>query len=361
MQLNLSHNFFNENPHQLLTHGDIKITAFRYSTGTEALKIENTKGFFVILPFQGQQIWQANFLGKELGMLTSIKEPIPNVEYLKTYGGFLLHCGISAFGSPQADDSHPLHGETPNISFNEAYIDCSEDENGKFVTISGLLNFDIAFTRHYHFIPSCKLYENDSILHFNLTIKNLRTEPMEYMYLAHINFRPINGAKLIYSAHRDAAHIKVHKRIAANVPKQQAEKLMAFMERIQENPSLVDYVGNKDEIYDPEICFAIKYEGDENNRAYTLQYEAGVGACYVSHPIDVLPVGVRWISRTGSEDSMGMVLPATAEHLGYMNAKRANMVKSLDGGEILTFSYEVGYIDDAQALEVIDKINTILK
>ena len=46
------------------------------------------------------------------------------------------------------------------------------------------------------------------------------------------------------------------------------------------------------------------------------------GACYVSHPMDYLPYAIRWISRTGDEDSMGMVLPATCEHLFFWKSCR---------------------------------------
>jgi len=360
MRINIYRSFFTDGERELLTIGSMKVTAFRYSTGTEALKVENNKGFFIILPFQGQQIWRANFLGKELGMITSIKEPIPNTDFLKTYGGFIYHCGICAFGSPQADDNHPQHGEIPNIAYNEAYIDCGEDEKGTYIAISGLLDYNISFVRHYHFMPSCRLYENESVLHFDVTLHNLRTEPMEYMYLAHINFRPINGAKLIYNAKRDAEHIKVFKKIGANLPKDQAEKLGAYMDRTEKDPSLADHVGNPDEIYDPEICFAIRYDSDQDNRGYTLQYEDGIGACYVNHPTDILPIGIRWISRTGTEDSMGMILPATAEHFGYSHAKRNGMIKTLAGGESLRFNIDAGFLDIKEADAVKEKIESIL-
>jgi len=360
MRLQLFRHYFTETERELVSHGSMKVSAFRYATGVEALKVENNLGYFIILPFQGQQIWAAHFHGKDLGMITGIKEPVPNAPYLKTYGGFLYHCGMNSFGVPQADDTHPLHGDTPNIPFDTAYLICGSDEKGAYISVGGTLDYQIAFTTHYLFTPECRLYEEDSVLRFTLSLKNMRTEPMEYMYLAHINFRPIDGAKLIYSAKRDAANIKVHKRIGANVPKEQAEKLMAYMERVQEDPSLADRVGAPDEVYDPEICFAIHYESDENGRAYTLQYLEGVGACYVSHPTDVLPVGVRWIARTGSEDAMGMVLPATAEHLGYSNAKRAGMVKTLAGGDTLQFSLEVGFVDERESRRIIQKINAIL-
>ena len=88
---------------------------------------------------------------------------------------------------------------------------------------------------------------------------------------------------------------------------------------------------------------------------YTLQYTKE-GACYVKHPTDVLPVGVRWISRTGEEDSMGMILPATAEPNGYNYAKEHGQLKILGGKESIEFDMEAGYLDAERAQEMKEKI-----
>ena len=62
---------------------------------------------------------------------------------------------------------------------------------------------------------------------------------------------------------------------------------------------------------------------------------------------------IRWISRSGDCDSCGMILPATAEHLGYQNAKRNGQIKVLDGGKTLAFDMEAGWLDAERAKEVI--------
>ena len=354
MRICLQKEFFKEKEYELVSNGSMKVTAFRYSTGVDALKVENSRGYFIILPFQGQQIWRANFDGRDLVMKTKFNEPEPTDDYLKTYGGFLLHCGICAFGVPQEDDSHPLHGETPNAAYRKAYIECGEN----YIAVGGSLEYNVSFTKNYIFSPECRLYENDTVLKVSVELENRRSKPMEYMYLCHINFRPTDGARLIYSADYDKEHIKVFKQIADNVPKQQAEQLRAYMDAVQENPELHHAVGAPGQIYDPEICFAINYKGDAQGRAYTLQY-AEDGACYVSHPTDVLTVGIRWIARTGDEDSMGMVLPATGEHLGYQNAKRSGQVKILPPKGRIRFLIEAGYLEKERADEVKKKIEEI--
>lgn len=354
MKINLKKSMFSEKEYELVSHGEISVTAFKYSIGVEALKVKNAKGWFVILPFKGQQIWNLNFADKELSMKTTIKEPTRETEYLKNYGGFLYHCGINSFGVP--DDKHPQHGEIPNAEYDTAYIICDEDETGKYISVGGHLNYDVAFTKKYRFSPKCTLRENGTILKIDVSLENLRHEPMEYMYLCHMNFLPWDGAKLIYNAPRDKEHIKVHEIVSDTLPADKAAMLKNFMCKVRENPAIHDDVGAEGEVYNPEICFAIKYNNDKNNRGYTMQYKEGEGACFVSHPTDVLPVGVRWISRTEDEDAMGMILPATSEHLGYEDSKKKGYLKYLAPMEKLDFYIETGYLDEKEAKEKIKDI-----
>ncbi len=350
MKINIAKNFFTDREQVLVEHGGMKVTAFRYSTGVEALKVENEKGYFINLPFKGQQIWKLHFCGRDLSMDTTIKEPVITKEYLKTYGGFLYHCGVSSMGAPDA--THPHHGEIPNEDYQSAYIECGEDENGKYITVGGELDYDIAFVKKYKFAPSYRLYENDTVLKLNVSLENMRCEPLEYAYLCHINFLPIDGAKLVYNAES----FKVHKVVSDSLPEEHKKALAGYMDRLQDDPKVGDVVGAEGQCYDPEICCTVIYKTGADNRAYTLQYVEGEGACYVNHPADVLPYGIRWISRTGTENSMGMVLPATAEHLGYEYTKANGQLKYLPGKEKLSFTLETGWLDDERAKQVMAKM-----
>ncbi len=358
MRINLQKYFFTEKETLIAQEGSLRASGFRFSTGVEALKVENEQGYFVILPFMGQQLWDFNFGGKDLKMQTSVKEPIPNVQYLQTYGGFLYHCGIQSFGAP--DDVHPQHGEIPNRAYDNAYIEIGEDNNGKYMAVGGTLHFDIAFVQKYDFSPEARLYEGANKVKINVKLENKKASPMEYMYLCHINFRPFDGARLVYNVPRNKEHIKVHKIVPDSLPTEVKAKLSSYMDKLEQNPAIMDSVGNADEIYIPEICFALKYNPDEDGRAYTMQYIEGEGACYVNHSAEVLPVGVRWISRTPDEQAMGMILPATSEHLGYADSKAKGYVKELAPYSSLEFYMEVGFITDAEAKELEAKINKLI-
>lgn len=321
MRIYLKKEFFGDREFVLIKNGKMRVTAFRYSTGVEALKVENTKGYFIILPFKGQQIWRLHFCGKDLHMKTMMEEPQQSMEYLETYGAFLLHCGVTGMGKPGKDDTHAQHGELPNADYKMAYVECDED----YIEIGGKYDYDKSFVRNYSFSPACRLYEDASVLQIRVTLENRRNKPMEYMYLCHINFRPFDGAEIVDSSD--------------------------YKEEYK--------VGEGDQsIYEPEACFSVAYKSDENHRAYTLQCTEN-GACYVNHPADVLPYGVRWISRTGNEDSMGMVLPATAEPNGYTYAKKHGQIKSIDGNGRLEFWIETGYIESKDLEFLRQKIATL--
>lgn len=360
MRINLRRDFFAENEHELLTFGDIKVTAYKYKTGVEALRVENCRGHIIFLPFLAQQIWRIVFDGKDLAMETPLKEPVYSKSLMENYGMFLYHCGLTGCGAPQAEDKHPQHGELPYSIFDKAHIECGEDENGKFIKLGGEFEYNVVYSAHYLFHPEIKLYENDTKLRVSVSFTNLCNAPLEYMYLCHINYRPIDGAELIYSAPKDKEHITVHKGVFPDTPQDKADAVLAYMDKVQENPELHHIVGAEGTVFDPEICMTIKYKGDENNRAYTMQYKRGEGACFVNHPVDALPLPVRWISRTEDVDSMGMILPASAQHMGRAYAKRNGLLKSLAKGETASFYMEAGWLSDDEAKEMESKIQKML-
>lgn len=359
MKLYLKRNFFAEKEHLLAEEGELRATAFRFSTGVEALKIENSRGYFVILPFQGQQLWDFHFADRDLKMVTTIKEPRPTGDFLETYGGFLYHCGVLCMGVP--DDKHPHHGELPNHPFDEAYLEIGCDETGSYIAVGGSVTNRVAFTHAYRFSPRCRLDSGATTVTVDVKVENLRSDPMEYMYLCHINFRPMDGARLIDSVPRDKEHIKVHRVIPESLPETSKQALRSYMDELENDPTVMDKVGAEGQYYLPEICFTLRYATDRDHRGYTLQYLPGKGGCYVSHPTDVLPYGIRWISRTSHEDAMGMVLPATAEHLGYDYAKEQGQIKYLDANSSVSFSLKLGFLTEKEVKPILFKIESLLR
>ena len=358
MKLYLKRSFFGDKECLLAEEGGMRASAFRYSTGVEALRIENSRGYIVILPFQGQQIWDIHFDGRDLKMITGIREPREADHFLKTYGGFMYHCGIRSIGAPDAE--HPQHGELPNCRYDEAWLEAGTDEKGAWMEVGGYVDYQIAFTYGYRFSPRCRLYGGKAVCDIGVTLENLRKAPMEYAYLCHINFRPFDGAKLMYTVPRDPGHIKTHRVVPDSLPEEDKKALAAYMDRLEKDPSVMDDVGAEGQRYAPEICFTLKYLTDGGRRGYSLQRLPDGSACYVSHPADVLPYGIRWISRTGNEDSMGMILPASCEHLGYKYAKENGQIKLLPPEGRLSFAIQLGYLSPEEARPAAEKIAEIM-
>ena len=95
-RITLWRELFAEHPRILLKNSDFTVTAFRYASGVEGLKIENSRGHLVILPWMGQMIWDAQFDGHDLTMRNMFSQPKPAAEVVATYGCFAFHSGLLA-------------------------------------------------------------------------------------------------------------------------------------------------------------------------------------------------------------------------------------------------------------------------
>ena len=343
---------FHEKEKTILQSGGLTASSFLYPSGVCALRLKNERGELIVLPFQGQQIWRASFCGRDLVMKSSFDQPAATTDYLATYGGFLLHCGATAMGVPSAKDSHPLHGELPNIAYNEAWLTVGEDQDGRYLSLSGKLDYRVAFSTHYTAEPEIKLYAGATTARIAMKLTNLRSKPMDYMYLCHINFRPVDGARLVYSAPADAGHVHAHRVVPDTMPAAEAAALGRYIDQINQDPQVHHKVDPKTQIYDPEIVMTIRFEADKQGYAHTMQVLPEGGAFYVSHRVAELPLGLRWIARTVDEDAMGMVLPATAEHFGQADARERGMLKTLAAGQSVTMSMVAGYLEAAEAAKI---------
>ena len=357
-KINLYKDFFLEKEKTLFSGGTLKATLFKYSTGIEAVTLSNAKGYVTLLPFVGQQIWDMEFLGHNLVMKSIYDEPeVCYGNYGESYGAFLMHCGLTAMGNPTSEDTHLPHGELPIAKYKDAYIILGEDEKGKYISLSGTYAFKRAFEYNYEFSPECRLYENASTVEMHITLSNHKDLPLEYFYLCHINYRPVDGAKLYYTAKHK--NITVHHEVPEGYPEELARKTNAYLDRLDKDASIMDTVDSKTQSYAPEIVFTCIYDADENGDAHTMQLLPDGYACYVSHKPEELPFGLRWISRTVDEDALGMVLPATAQHLGYLYCKAHGQEKYLKPNESLTYHITTGILSPEESQAMKDKIQAL--
>jgi hypothetical protein len=344
--INLQPYFFTETEKIILHQDTLTASTFLFESGVAGLRFKNDVGQIIMLPFQGQQIWSAEFYGRNLTMKSMFSEPRPTQIFLETYGGFLIHCGITAMGGPSREDTHPLHGELPNAPFQTAQVVLGEDEHGRYIALNGQFEYTVAFNHHYLAEPSVKLYVGSAMVHLTMTITNLKQSEMELMYLAHINYRPIDNGRLVYSAPLSVQHVRVRTSIPSHIhPK---PDYVEFIEELREHPEKHHILapGLK---FDPEIVFFIDYLADEQGWAHTLQIHPDGSADYVRHRPTELDKGVRWICRTADQDALGMIEAATAEPEGYLAEKAKGNIKIIPPGGVWRCEIDIGALTPQEA------------
>ncbi|HHU48977.1 MAG: DUF4432 family protein [Caldicoprobacterales bacterium] len=357
--INLDRSFFFHREKVFAEHSKLKASLFLYDSGVQGLRIENELGHIIALPYQGQQIWDCCFLGRNLTMKSMFTDPVPNVGYLQSYGAFLLHCGATAMGVPSKTDTHPLHGELPNAVYERAWLEIGEDEKGKYISLRGQYRHCIAFNINYTATPSIKVYENSSIIDVSMSIKNNRKTDMDLMYMMHINFKPVDHSEILYTADYTPEKVMVHADLPAHMQSDSdSSKLIKYLNDLKTKPEL-HHVVDPGLPYDPEVVLIIKYNEDENGNAHSMQLHPDGYASYVSHRPSELKYGVRWIARTKDEDAMGLVLPATAGHRGYTTEKELGNLEILPAGEIVEYHVKTGILNPSESEEMKKKILTL--
>lgn len=352
----LHKSFFSTEERVFVENDDFKVTLFRFPLGVEAVRMQNRRGAIVMLPFQGQQIWSANFGGRELTMLSMFDQPRPTQTYLQTYGAFFIHCGVTAVGAPSADDDHPLHGELPNAPYHEAYLELNEDETGRYVALGGLYRHIVAFKHRFRAEPLVKLYADSSVMSVGLRVTNEKRSTMDLMYLAHANFRPVDHARLVYSAKYDAAHVRVRREIPSHIapPPGYAE----LLQELAHNPA-AHHVMTPGKRYDPEAVFAIDYLADAQGWCHTLQVLPDGTSDYIAHRHSEAPRVNRWLCRTPDQDGLGIAFPSTCGVLGYTAEKAAGHVLSLEAGSTWSIAMKSGALDAAATRSLMTQIDQI--
>ena len=340
----------------LAEHGELTASIFRYPSRVCALRLKNSLGELILLPHQGQQIWDATLRGRRLTMKSMFDQPYPTSDFLSTFGGFLLHCGAASMGSPSAEDSHPLHGELPNALYQSAALVIGSDEKGEYIGLTGEYRHTVAFNYNYIATPLVKFYAGSSVFTVSMTIQNHKVSPMPLMFLEHVNFIPVDGGRLAQTVVCNPENMRVR----ANIPSfmEVAPGYREFLKLLQEHPEK-HLVFDPALVYDPEVVFYMNYLADEKGWARTLQIHPDGSADLLRHRPEQLGRGVRWICRTADQGALGME-PSTAEVEGFSAEKKKGNVRSLAGGATFAYELEVGILTVDETLREEKLIEQVL-
>jgi hypothetical protein len=327
-------------------HG-LSASLFVYSSGVRAVRISSDLGHIVLLPFRGQQIWDAHLRGRRLTMRSRFPQPKETDFFLNTYGCFMMHCGALRMGGPGPGDDHPLHGELPYAPYQDAGLVFGEDADGRYLGLTGSYEHDVAFSAHYTARPRVVLYEGTGLIDISLTIDNRSAYPMELMYMCHVNFLPVAGGRIVQSVPWDAEHMRVRTNIPSHT--RVSESFMAFLKRLEDDPSATRVIREEDE-YRPEVALYIDNPTtDSDGYCHYMQVHPDGAADYVAYRPDELDHATRWIMRTEDQEALGIALPATCEPEGYTAEKGKGNVREIEGYGSRTFSVRTGALDPAAA------------
>ena len=354
IRLDLYRSHFEEAEHQLVEIGEFCVSTFRYASGIEALRVRNSRGEIIILPFKGPQIWRACFDGRDLTMKSMFDAPVDTMVYLQNYGAFLIHCGLAGLGDPGPEDSHPLHGELPNAPFQKAWLEI--DEPSQKITIAGSYHYTVAFSTNYLATARVVMAAGSALLDVSLEVENLKHTPMEMMYLAHANFRPVDHGELHYSATYDAASVRVRRSVPAHI----SPKLdyMTFITQLAKDP-LPHHQFEPSLAFDPEVVFSIDMLSDSEGVAHAIQLHPDGSADYIGYRPEQAPICMRWICRTPDQDGLGLAFPATAEVEGFTAEKAKGNIVKVDSKKSWSITMLMGILTASEAGAMKAKINRI--
>ncbi|MBL8790015.1 MAG: DUF4432 family protein [Rhizobiales bacterium] len=345
---------FGEKERPLAEAAGFTLSTFRYDSGIAALRVRNRRGEIIVLPFKGHQIWRCIFDGRDLTMKSMFDEPVPDVPYLETYGAFFIHCGATAIGAPGPTDRHPLHGELPNAPFQKGWVVI--DEEKRTCAIVGTYEYTVAFSYHYLATSTHVMGADSTMLDVSLSVENLKKTPMDLMYLAHANFRPVDNGELFYSAPASKTAVRVRKSIPAHISPAPGYK--EFLEELAETPAL-HHVLRPELKFDPEVAMTIDMKAGADGFAHALLRRPDGTSDYMRYRPDQCSQCIRWICRTPDQDAIGVAFPSTSEVEGHAAEKKKGLYVSLAGGATWRVDMHLGVLAKAETDQVIREIAAI--
>jgi hypothetical protein len=353
----LAKNQFSQNQSVVCENGRLRATSFVFTTGVHALRLESPRGHIVVLPYQGQQIWDVVCDGRRLTMKSFFPEPVPSDDLLDSYGAFLYHCGARRMGNPGPEDDHPLHGELPAASYDEAWVSFGEEAGEPYLGVSGSFTYARAFGDKYRAVPLVKLFESRSVLDVSMTIENLTHYPMDLMYMCHINFLPAENGEIVQAAGWNAEDMVVRSLIPSHV--KPTSQYLELLEELKRDPGVMRTLRADDE-YNPEIVFYLRnLKHDPDGSTHMIQKHADGSSDYVGYNVKQLDHTVRWIVKHKDQQVIGMALPSTCDPEGYTTEKSKGNVRTLAPESAVTFKVRTGYLDAAHTKEMEQRIESL--
>lgn len=351
--------FFGDRPFRLISDGELGAMAFRYESGVAGLRISNARSSMVVLPYTGMQVWFVEFDGRLVSQKSMFDMPLATTKFGDNYGGFLYHCGLNNINGPEDGDSdYPMHDVLPFGVFGDTYTGVGEDERGRYLAVGGTYVFRNSQELHWAYAPELRLYEGETMVEMCATVENRRSHPLEYLWMCHMNWRGVDGARFVYSCPKDPEHVQVAPtELGDDSPR--AVAIRAYGKKLIADPALADVLDSGSQVYDPELCINYRYRADESGWAHSLMVLPDGVSCYVSWEIAKAPYALRWLCRTGDEDGVGIALPSTGTNRGTAYQRSHGNCNTLEPGAHDVLRWRFGLLDEAETRDAELRVATI--
>ncbi|WP_239519515.1 aldose 1-epimerase family protein [Arcanobacterium phocisimile] len=313
----------------------IKVQSFRYATGIETLRLDNSRGYIEILPFMGQIIWDAEFDHTSLRMTNMFSCPQPCQEIVDTYGCFAFHSGLLSAGCPSPADDHPLHGEFPCATMDEAWLEIDDDGT---VRVVSSYEYVQGFGHHYWAVPHVEMRPDSAMFDIGMKVTNLsKYAPMPLQYMCHMNYAFVENG--VMSENLPAGAFQLRRSVPAHVTP--TPRWSEINEQILAGDIDASSLAQAKE-FDPEIVFFADDLPQYGERVECeLAGENGV-VFRTEFSSEELPVATRWILYNADQQVAAFVIPGTSRPEGFLAACEAGTLIELGAGQTRTFTVTTG-------------------
>ncbi|WP_411752978.1 aldose 1-epimerase family protein [Serratia sp. (in: enterobacteria)] len=332
-RLALWRELFTEHPRTLVKNKDFTVTVFRYASGVEGLKVANSRGHLVILPWLGQMIWDAQFDGHDLKMGNMFHQPKAAKEVVETYGCFAFHSGLLANGCPSPQDNHPLHGEFACASMDESWLELEGDS----LRICGSYEYVMGFGHHYLAQPSVVIHKESPLFDIAMTVTNLASAPMPLQYMCHMNYAYVPDAAFKQNIPDESLILR------ESVPDhvKPTEQWQLFNQQILQGEVTLNTLSTP-HLYDPEIVFfADKLDRYTDKPEFEMLAPDGTRFItrFSSKEFNYV---TRWILFNGDQQVAAFALPSTCRPEGFIAAQRSGSLIQLGPQQSRQFTVTTG-------------------
>lgn len=352
--------FFADRPLEIVRSGELSAVAFRYETGVAGLRVTNGRVELTVLPYMGMQVWSLTIDGRELSQLSIFGMPQDTTRFGDNYGGFLYHCGLNNINGPaEGEADYPMHDILPFARYRDVRVSVGSDERGGYLAVGGTFVYRNSQELHWAYSPELRLYEGSTMVEMSADVENRRGRPLEYLWMCHMNWRGVDGARFRQSCPVDAEHVQV-------VPtelggdSERARAIRRVSERLVADPTLADELSDELAVVDPELCVNYRYLADADGWAHAMMVLPDGSACYVSWDAALAPYALRWFCRTGDEDGVGIALPSTGTCHSTTYQREHGHFNTLESGRTDHLRWCFGLLDQDGARRVGERIDEVL-